>query len=147
MVSLACWVPVFALCPVANLTALQMGYVGPQVWTAIALQLLLLSIAQMGFGMVYFVDFLVVKTHNKSDRCHIFVYNGVCTKQAMSRSGEWPCTECFINRARTEPDNDSALISEHQVPCDGRICLLLHHDGLQYRRFPHCKMATYAAME
>lgn len=55
MVSLACWVPFFALCPVANLMALRTGYVGPQVWTAIALQLLLLSVAQMGFGTLYSV--------------------------------------------------------------------------------------------
>lgn len=59
MASLACWVPFFVLCPIANLMALRTGHVGPHVWIAIALQLLFLSTAQMGFGTAYSVDLLL----------------------------------------------------------------------------------------
>ena len=141
MASLACWVPLFVLCPVANLMALRTGHVGPQVWTAIALQLLFLSMAQMGFGRTDLFIFCI-KSDNKGDRCYIFIYYGVCAKQAMFGSGQRPRTECVIDCACTESDSDSALISEYQVQCDGRICLLLLHDGFQYRRFLHGKMAT-----
>lgn len=79
MASLACWVPFFVLCPVANLMALRTGYVGPHVWTAIALQLLFLSLAQMGFGAAYYVV-LLLQSDNKCHRCYIFIHYGVCTK-------------------------------------------------------------------
>lgn len=142
MASLACWVPLFLLCPVANLMALRTGHVGPQVWIAIALQLLLLSIAQMGFGRCILLIFFAVKSDDKCDRCHILVYYGICTKQTMPRSGQWPRAECGIGRACTESDNDSALISEHEVQRDGWICLLLLHDGFQHCRFLYGKKTT-----
>jgi len=65
MASLACWVPFFVLCPVANLMALRTGYVGPHVYTAIALQLLFLSTAQMGYGAIFL--FTMASAPNK--RC------------------------------------------------------------------------------